>query len=409
LIFIDSCQHQLGGVALRNLLLLAAVLPAFMAAPAMAVPRYFDDCVAAESTIFLRIESCTFSLQADGLDDKQRVQVLLNRAKGYAARFWPKQALDDLAEAKRLAPDDLEVTAAQADLSHFIGGREDIAIADYKEILQKKGDDPETLVKLAVAYLVRKQDDLARQSFEKALDLDPDNVEALTWYSTILTRDKQYDRALAELERAVAADPNDITTRSYRGQALLYAGAFDRGIEDLNIALKAHPDDTQFRLRGMAEYLTGKFSLADEDFLHNLNISPTYASLAAWRFFIALRRGSDGGAELQRIVDSLAGRWPAPLLKVVLGQTTADDALVAAASTPYPELRQIYQSQAHAVLGEWLLLKGDKAGAAIHFEASRDIGLLTAVAEVETGRSVIPADTLVEFTLARARLRELEQ
>jgi tetratricopeptide (TPR) repeat protein len=379
-----------------------------IACPAAAAPRYLDDCVAPESSTYFRIESCTFSLQADSLDDKQRVQALLNRAQGYAAQFWENKAGADLAEAKRLAPDDPTVTAALSDLSHFIGGRQDRAIAGYKEILQQNPNDTATLAKLAMAYLVNKQNDLARQSFDKILKLEPDNADALTWRSTYFTQDKQYDLALADLERAVAADPNDTLARDYRAQALLYAGVFDRAIADLNITLSAHPRDSLFRFRAIAEYLTGNLAAAEEDFFHDLDIDPMYANLTAWRFFAKQRQGGDGGAELRRIITALDGRWPTELLKVLLDQATVDEALAAAAATPYAELRQINESQAHAVIGEWLLLKGDKAGAAMHFKAARDIGLMMAIEEVKARRAVIPADTVVEFTLARARLRELE-
>ena len=74
-------------------------------------------------------ESCTFSLKTDPLDDKQRVQVLVNRAKGYAAQSWPHEATADLMEAKRLAPDDPMISTALADIAHFIGGKQDRAIA----------------------------------------------------------------------------------------------------------------------------------------------------------------------------------------------------------------------------------------------------------------------------------------
>jgi cytochrome c-type biogenesis protein CcmH/NrfG len=392
-------QYRVGlvGIALLSL----------MATPAIAAPKYFEDCVAAESTTYLRIESCTFSLQADTLDDKQRVEVLLNRAKGYAAQFWPENASADLAEAKRLAPDDPAVTAAFADLSHFIGGRDDVAIAAYKEILQKNGDDPKTLMKLAMSYVTNRDFARARPVFDKVLELEPDNVDALSWRSTYYTQDKQYDLALADLERAVAADPMDIRARSYRAQALLYAGTFDRAIEDLNFIVKAQPAQPIYRFRGIAAYLTGALPAAEADFLHDLDVDPVFANLAAWRSFVEQRRGGDGHAELLRIVIALDGRWPAALLNVPLGQATIAEAMAGAAAAPSPELRRLRESQAHAVIGEWLLLSGDKTGAVEQFQAVQDIGLVMANEEMNGARAFIPSDTVVEFTLARARLKEL--
>ena len=386
---------------------LLAGLLGIAAHPAIAAPRYFDDCVAPDSTTFLRIESCTFSLAADGLDDKQRVQALLSRSKGYAAQFWPDQASADLAEAKRLAPHDPDVSAALADVSHFIGGKQDRAIAGYKEVLQKDGGaDPTTLIKLGMSYVMANKFDLARQTFDQAVKADPDNVEALTWRSSTYAHDKQYDLALADLDRAVTLDPQNMTARQWRGEELLYAGAFDKAIDDLNFTLKAQPDNPLYRLRGVAEYMTGNFVAAGEDFYRDLNFDPVYAHLAAWRFFAEQRQGGDGGPELQQIVALLNGRWPTPLLKLVVDQATIDDVTAAVASTKDPTLRQVRESQANCIIGEWLVLKGKRAEAVAHFKISNDIGVVAAMDEVKERRAVVPPDTLIEFAMARARLKE---
>jgi tetratricopeptide (TPR) repeat protein len=197
--------------------------------------------------------------------------------------------------------------------------------------------------------------------------------------------------------------------RTYRGQSLLYAGKFDRAIEDLNFTLKAAPNSPLYRFRAVAEYLTGNLPAADADFLHDLKVDPIYANLAAWRRFVAQRRGGDDSAEMLQIVTALDGRWPAALLKVLLDQATIEDALAAAATAPSPELRKVRESQAHAIIGEWLLLRDDKAGAVTHFKAAVERGLATATEEANNVRAMFPSDTVVEFTLARARLQELAQ
>jgi tetratricopeptide (TPR) repeat protein len=394
------------GQALRYLQWLLAGLLGIAAHPAIAAPRYLDDCVAPDSTTYLRIESCTFSLAADGLDDKQRVQALLSRAKGYAAQFWADLASADLAEAKRLAPDDPAVSAALADVAHFIGGKQDRAIAGYKEVLQQGTADPATLIKLGMSYVMANKFDLARQTFDKAVAADPDNVEALIWRSSTYAHDKQYDLALADLDRAVMLDPKNATARQWRGEELLYAGAFEKAIDDLNFMVKEQPGNPLYRLRGIAEYMTGNFAAAGEDFYHDLNFDPVYAHLAVWRFFAEQRQGGDGAPEMHEIATLLNGRWPAPLLKLVVDQATIEDVTAAVAATKDPTLRQVRESQAHCIIGEWLVLKGKRAEAAEHFKISGDLGVVTAMDEVKERRAVVPPDTLIEFALARARLKE---
>lgn len=380
------------------------------AGPAAAAPRFYDDCVAPESTVFLRIESCTFSLKVEALDDEQRVQVLLNRAKGYAAQVWPALASADLEEAKRLAPEDPEVSAALADVSHFIGGRQDVAIAGYKDVLQQKGDDPAALLKLGTSYLMSEKFDLARESFTKVLAIDPDNVQALAMRSSTYAHDKRYDLALADLDRAVALAPDNVGARQWRAEELLYAGDFARAIADMNVSLKARPNSPFYRMRGLAEYMTGDYVAAEEDFHHDLNFGPVAAHLAAWRFFAETRAGGESAATAQSglrdVIDLLRGNWPTSLLKYLLDEATIEDVEKAVASTPHETLRQVRFSQAHSVIGEWLTLKGDRKSALAHFKISADLGMVVAMDEVKERREVIPPDTMIEFSLARARLKE---
>jgi hypothetical protein len=68
LIFTNNKQPGVGWKLKHwNGLILVALL-SVVAGPAAAAPKYFEDCVAPESTVYLRIESCTFSLKVDALD-----------------------------------------------------------------------------------------------------------------------------------------------------------------------------------------------------------------------------------------------------------------------------------------------------------------------------------------------------
>jgi hypothetical protein len=52
-----------------------------------------------------------------------------------------------------------------------------------------------------------------------------------------------------------------------------------------------------------------------------------------------------------------------------------------------------------------LLLNGERAAAVEHFKISNSLGLLAAMDEVKERRSILPPETIVEFAMARARLR----
>jgi hypothetical protein len=83
--------------------------------------------------------------------------------------------------------------------------------------------------------------------------------------------------------------------------------------------------------------------------------------------------------------------------------------MAAVASTTNPTLRQVRESQARCAIGEWLLLNDERAAAAEHFKISSDLGIVVAMDEVKERRAVFPPETLIEFAVARARLKGPEQ
>jgi len=273
-------------------------------------------------------------------------------------------------------------------------------------VLAQKGGDPATLVKLGTAYVMADDYASARQSFDQAFAVDPNNVEALIWRSTTYSHAHQNDLAMRDLDVAVAKQPNNLLARRWRGEQLLYVGDFDKAIGDLDLALANRPLDPFHRFRGIAEYATGDYSAAATDFATDLNIDPVFADLEIWQFFALDRRGVDSTSEVKRIMGLLSGYWPTPLFKYVLGQISAEDAL-AAANSQDAELQQVEQSQAHCIIGEWLLFNNDRAGARSHFQACSDVGVVVAMNPVRRRQMLFPPDTVIEFALARARLKEL--
>jgi tetratricopeptide (TPR) repeat protein len=374
---------------------------------AEAAPRYLDDCLAEDSTKYLRMESCTFSLKADDLDPAQRVQVLLSRARAYTADSRFPLARSDLEEAKRLAPDDPAVNTALADFSHYLLGRQDQAIAGYKAVLAENGTDAATQTKLGQSYVMAHKFDLARQALDKVLEKDPNNVDALIWRSIALANTQHFDLALADVERVVALDPGNTRVRQWRGEELVYAGEFARAIDDFDKALAERPEKATYRLRGVAEYMTGRYQAAGEDFLRDMDLSPVLAHLAVWQTFAMRRAGAESGVQLDQIVTALNGAWPTPVLNLLLGRASVAEVEAAAAAGPDTPLRRIQQSQAHCIIGEWLLLKNDRAGAAAHFKISEEIGVVIDAVNSQTRPGGLPADSMIEYAIAHARMKEL--
>jgi hypothetical protein len=130
--------------------------------------------------------------------------------------------------------------------------------------------------------------------------------------------------------------------------------------------------------------------------------------MAIWRFFAEKRAGAGSMAELVVIMEVLGDKWPRPLFQFILGRASAEQALAAAAAAPDPAQRLLWQSQAHCIIAEWLTLNDQSEAARPHFQASKDLGLQSAQQTGGTGQP-LTVDTVIEFALARARLRPQAQ
>jgi tetratricopeptide (TPR) repeat protein len=348
-------------------------------------------------------------MQVENLTDDQKVATLMRRASGYAASSQPTQAIADLEAAKKLAPDNPDVIAALADVSHFIGGREDAAIEGYKALLAKNPNDIDTLMKLGMSYLVSKDYPSASAAFGRVIELDPKNVKALIFHSSVITLAYKLDEALQDLDRAVALEPNNLMARDWRGEAELEVGKFDLAIPDFDFVIAAHPDTGLRRFRGAAKFGVGDFAGAVADFDYDLQHSPNLEHLLAWRYLAEKRSGGGSDAELLATASTLEGRWPADLLLFVAGQRNAAQAL-ASAKTKDPAMQKVRESQANFVIGEMAWLAGDKASAKQHFDDCQRGGFLFAQYVGPSGApSGNPMDNVIEFSIARTRLKELSQ
>ena len=273
-------------------------------------------------------------------------------------------------------------------------------------MIAQRGADADLLAKLGRTYSDRNDDAEAEAAYTKALALQPDKVDVLVWRSITYSHRQQYDAAMADLNHAVEVSPKDDEAHMWRAENELYLGAFDRAMDDMKVVFVDRPDNIFYRFRGVASYLRGDFGQAESDFLRDIRHDRGFAYLTVWRFFAEQRAGGGDSAALASAADGLHGLWPAPLLKFALGQATADEVLAATAS-PHPKLQRVRESQAHCIIGEALMINGDRDAAKAHFLASAAIGSIADAEEVYAHRATATPDTIVEFIVARQRLREL--
>jgi tetratricopeptide (TPR) repeat protein len=210
----------------------------------------------------------------------------------------------------------------------------------------------------AESYVTKGNYDQALADLNQALRFNPRSADALSGRCNAYLYKGDTDHAMADCNQAIAIDPKNSDAYVSRGQLYIALGAFERATPDLQqaVALDAKNSDA-YSARGFLYFDMGNFNAAAEDLLRANDLNDDAQSML-WRFLARQRLGQDGASELSANAARLKTKiWPYPVIDFYLGRRSQDE-MRSAAST----LEQKCQSD-FFVVGEWLLLHNDAAGA----------------------------------------------
>lgn len=188
----------------------------------------------------------------------------------------------------------------------------------------------------------------------------------------------QFPEALADFDQAVELDP--LNPQYYEDRAIthLKLREFKEANTDLDMALGLAPDRVVgHREKGRLASYQQDFSQAAREFNLALQTSDNAAVVygTLW-LHIAIRRGGlDGEAPLAAIDSQLDPRqWPAPVVKMYLGQLQPEEVL-AAATTADPRTSLMQQCEAAFYVGQEYLIRKQAEQARASFQASVATGV----------------------------------
>ena len=198
--------------------------------------------------------------------------------------------------------------------------------------------------------------------YNEAIRLDPQNA------SFFINRGKAYeangnlDHALADFDEAIDLRPRSATAYYERANSYSTKGDFDRAIADYSQVVRIYPKlASSYANRGIALYYGGSLSGARTDFKKALLLDPKRAYTALW---LALAERRDNlPSELPQLATQLdMTTWPAPVVRLFLGDLSAD-AVLAAAANPNSKIMQGQVCEANFYTGELKLLDHAKVEA----------------------------------------------
>lgn len=224
-----------------------------------------------------------------------------------------------------------------------------------------------------------------------ALAAEPRSVARIIDLGVAQSGARQFREAIATFTRGLEIEPDNATLLRWRGHRYLSVREFDRAAADLTRGAALDPSiyGIWYHL-GIVQYLRGDFAAAAASFAKAQPIAPDAGELAGstdW-LWMSLSRAGRGG-EAKAMLDRRPDNKPVTnaytrRLQLYRGEI-APDAVLTPADTEDVQIATLAYG-----LGNWYLVRGDKAQARTWFERSIQSGGWPAfgfiVSEVELQR-----------------------
>jgi lipoprotein NlpI len=239
----------------------------------------------------------------------------------------------------------------------------DRAIQDYDQAIRLDPQNGNAILNRGNAYNRKGEYDRALKDFDAGIRLggitDHGKIVAYSGRGTAYLRKGQYDRAIADCNEVIRLDPKDASAYDKRGDAFKAKGNLDQAIADYTQAISLDPKNSAYyRDRGFAYHTKGDNFRAVADFSDLTRLDPKDAYAALW-LDITERRNNIPSHLSQSVKQLDMKVWPAPVLRLFLGEMTLT-AVLAAADDKDPKTKQGQVCEANFYSGELALLQGVK-------------------------------------------------
>ncbi|MFY9895001.1 MAG: tetratricopeptide repeat protein [Xanthobacteraceae bacterium] len=277
------------------------------------------------------IAACTRAIASHKLTGRRLAQVYVSRGEGYRQLNDYDHSLADLSQAIKSDPTYSGAWYSRGVTLYFMHDFEH-AIEDYHEAIRLNPKDPSPFLNRCRAYVAMGDYDHAIADADHAFALGVSTFGERVAYDCRATAHYakgDYNHAIADYTEVIRLDPKDANAYFARGRLYLYTSALSKALAD--------------------------FKQASE-------LDPKSAYKALW-LDIAERRNNIPShlAQAAKQLDMTA--WPAPVVRLFLGELRPAQAL-AAADDKDQKTKQGQVCEAIFYTGELALLQGARADAA---------------------------------------------
>jgi tetratricopeptide (TPR) repeat protein len=294
--------------------------------------------------------------------DPKYTKAYSNRGLAYYDKRDFDLAIADFDHAITLDPKNVSYYTDRGN-TYFNMGRFDPAIADYSRVITLDSKNAVAYYDRGNAYRTKGELDYAIADLDRAIKLDP---KAASYYDSrgVAYVDKgHFDLAIADFDQAITLDPKDVSHYIGRGDAYSDKGDFDHAIADYSQAIALDPKSSYaYFQRALAYFCVGTLPKALADLDRSSKLDPTYPYAAIWLDIVDKRsnlptRLSEATAQIDMI------KWPAPVIRLYLGQLSPQDVL-ASADDVDPKTKRNQVCDANFYIGEFWLGQNKREEAA---------------------------------------------
>ena len=319
-------RHLLAGAAII-LATIFSVLPA----SAEAVPGGKCENVAGISLDEL-IASCNSVIDSGAPGSAAVVSAHIMRAKAYREKGDLEKTIFDYTVVIKLQPANEYAYRCRGE-AHFSNGQFDLAIADLNTAIQLEPGRQYAYYVRGFVYIAKTDLGLAIEDFSQAIRIDPKYTGAYFGRATAYKNSRDYGHAIEDYDRVIELDRGSARALRARGIANLQAGSLGKSVADLS---QSSAQDTN------------------------------NANTALWLDIARKRNGLP--SQLPERTSALdMSKWPAPIIRLFLGEITWE-AVVVAADDADPKTKKGQVCEANFFIGELALQNGMREEARRRFE-----------------------------------------
>ena len=283
----------------------------------------------------------------------------------------------ELIQAGRDTPGEMSAFYNNRGAAYVDKGDYDRAIQDFNESIGLDRNNAIVYYNDGFAYEKKGDYDRAIQVFNEAIHQNPNLERAYYGRGTAYSFKDDDNRAIKDLGEAIRLDPNDASAYSNRGTAFLKKNDYGSAIQDYTHAIRLDSNFTGAYLgRGNAYFGQPNLTAAIADYEHTISAapsSPAAFSAAVILHVIMKRQGHDDAQQLARAAAAAdLSKWPGPVGKLYLGQMTAEEVLMTAASSGTDREKKWQVCEANYFTGEDALFHQQRATALARLKAARD-------------------------------------